>query len=153
MSNDRLIHVERIIDAAPQAVFRVLDDFERYPEWNPFTERVLTKRVLGGPVELHVNMPAPDGRKRIMRERFTGYEAGKRVSWGLKLGFGVLLDCDRVQQVEAMPDGRTRYVTYEQFNGLLGGLIVRRYGESVRRGFEMCADALAQRVQALASPR
>src|SRR5215213_3050967 len=99
MRHQRLIRVERVIDAAPDAVFRVLDDFERYPEWNPFTERVITRRIIGGPVELHVNMPEPRSGKRIMHERFTGYEAGRRVSWGLKWGFGMLLDCDRIQEV------------------------------------------------------
>ena len=140
-----MIRVERIIDASPEEVFRVLDDFARYPEWNKFTEQVITDRVVGGPVELHVNMPG--GAKRVMSERFTSYVPGKRVSWGLKWGFGLVLDCDRIQEVEAMPDGRTRYITYEGFKGLLASTVVRFYGESVRRGFELCAESLANRVE------
>jgi uncharacterized protein YndB with AHSA1/START domain len=139
-----MIRVERIIDAPVESVFRVLDDFERYPEWNRFTERVITDRVVGGPVELHVNMPGSS--KRIMRERFTGYVPGKRMSWGLQWGFGIVLDCDRIQEVEAMPDGRTKYVTYEGFKGLLASTVVRFYGGSVKRGFELCAECLAERV-------
>lgn len=141
------IRVERIIDASPEAVFRVLDDFEKYPEWNRFTERVVTNRVVGGEVELHVNMPG--GKKRIMKERFTGYVPGKRLSWGLSWGFGVVLDCDRIQEVEPMPDGRTRYVTYEGFEGLLASTVVRFYGGQVKRGFELCAESLAKRMESL----
>lgn len=151
MIRKTLIRVERIIDAAPEEVFRVLADFDRYPEWNAFTERVVTRRIVGGSVELHVNLPGD--KKRIMNERFTGYVEGRRMSWGLKLGFGMLLDCDRVQEVEALPDGRTRYVTYEDFKGLLGPLIVLLYGEPVRRGFELCADSLVNRLQELAARR
>jgi uncharacterized protein YndB with AHSA1/START domain len=151
MGRKNLIHVERIIDAAPDAVFAVLDDFERYPEWNVFTERVITSRELGGPVVLHVNLPGK--KQRVMHERFSGYVEGRRLSWGLRWGRGILLDCDRVQEVLPLPDGRTRYVTYEAFKGLLGGLIVRLYGEPVRRGFELCADSLVKRMQALAPRR
>lgn len=151
MATQTLIRVERVIDAAPDAVFRVLADFKRYPEWNAFTERVIPRGSVGGTVELHVNMPGD--RKRIMQERFTGFVDGKRISWGLKVGLGILLDCDRVQQVEATPDGRTRYVTYEDFKGLLGPLVVRLYGESVRRGFELCAESLATRMQELTARR
>lgn len=147
MSTQTLIRVERIIDAAPAAVFQVLADFDRYPEWNEFTEQVITERKVGGSVVLHVNLPGK--RRRIMHERFTGFVPGKRISWGVKWGGGILLDCDRVQEVEAAPDGRTRYVTYEEFNGLLGTTVVYFYGESVRRGFELCADSLARRVKAL----
>lgn len=149
MAQKTLIRVERVIDAAPDAVFRVLADFDRYPEWNAFTERVITDRIVGGSVELHVNLPGD--KRRIMHETFTGYREGQRMSWGLKWGFGVLLDCDRVQEVEALPDGRTRYVTYENFKGLLGPLVVLLYGEPVRRGFELCADSLLKRMQALAA--
>lgn len=147
MDDPRLIYVEKIIEAPAADVFRVLDDLDRYPDWNPFTTRVITDRVIGGQVELHVNMPGSG--LRVQRERFTGYVPGERLSWGLRWGGGVLLDCDRVQQVEAQPDGTTRYVTYERFNGLLGGLVVHLYGAAVRRGFEQCADALALRVKTL----
>lgn len=141
--SDNPIRVERIIHADVDTVFSVLDDFARYPEWNTFTERVITDRKVGGPVELHVNMPGAS--RRVMKERFTGYEAGKRMSWGLKWGYGILLDCDRIQEVEALPDGRTRYVTYEGFKGLLAPLVVRFFGSSVRKGFETCARDLATR--------
>jgi len=148
MSKQTLIHVERIIDAPADAVFAVLNDFDRYPEWNGFTERVISGRKIGGPIELHVNMPG--GKKRIMRERFNSFVEGKRLSWGLRWGGGILLDCDRVQEVAPLPDGRTRYVTHEEFKGLLARLIVRLYGESVRRGFELCADCLVKRMSTIA---
>lgn len=139
------IRVERVLDAPIDAVFAVLDDFDRYPEWNTFTERVVTRRVVGGPVELHVNMPG--GKKRVMSETFTGYEKGKRMSWGLKWGFGILLDCDRIQELESLPDGRTKYVTYEGFSGLLAPVVVKFFGGQVRRGFELCANDLAKRME------
>jgi len=144
MNEDHVIRVERTIDATPDAVFRVLDDFDRYPEWNPFTERVITDRRVGNPVVLHVNMPGKS--KRVMNERLSAYVPGKRMAWGVRWGFGLVLRCDRVQEVEPLPDGRTRYVCYEGFEGWLAPVVVKFFGGSVRAGFDSVADALVRRV-------
>lgn len=145
MKEEHVIRAERVIDASPEAVFRVLDDFDRYPEWNPFTERVITDRVVGHPVILHVNMPGKS--KRIMNERLSVYEPGKKLGWGVRWGFGVVLRCDRIQELVPTADGRTRYVCYEGFEGLLAPIVVKFFGESVRQGFESVATALAARME------
>lgn len=145
MIEGRTVSVERIIAAPADAVFAVLDDLERYPEWNPFTERVITTKRVGDPVEIHVDMPGRS--KMVMHETMTLYEAPHRMAWGLKVLGGVVLDCDRVQEVVALPDGRTRYRCWERFGGLLGPLVVLTYGRSTERGFEACADALVSRME------
>ena len=145
MKEEHVIRIERTIAASPDSVFRVLDDFDRYPEWNPFTERVTTDRKIGSPVVLHVNMPGK--AKRVMNERLSAYEPGKKMAWGVRWGFGVLLRCDRVQEVQALPDGRTRYLSYEGFEGLLAPIVVKFFGDSVRAGFESVGDALVKRME------
>lgn len=145
MIEGRTVSVERTLAASPEEVFAVIDDLDRYPEWNPFTPKVITTKRIGAPVELHVNMPGKGSM--VMKERMTRYEPGRRIAWGVSWGFGVALDCDRVQEVFPLPGGGTRYHCYETFRGLLAPLVVLLYGSATERGFSACADALVARVE------
>ena len=137
------VRVELTIPAERRAVWDVLVDFPRYPEWNPFTVGVETRGRIGDPVRLDVVL---GGRRMIMRERMRVYEPQRRVGWGLYLLGGVLLDCTRVQELEDAGEGRTRYVCYESFRGWTVPLFFKRYEAAMQEGFEATARALKQRV-------
>jgi hypothetical protein len=143
------VRVELVIAAPPRAVWDVLVDFPRYPEWNPFTVGVETSGKVGDPVLLDVQL----GERRLaMRERMRVHEPGRRIGWGLRILGGVLLDCTRVQELEDLGDGRTRYVCHESFRGLLVPLFFNRYREAMQRGFSATGEALAWRVTAASAP-
>ncbi len=143
------VRVELVIPAPPRAVWDVLIDFPRYPEWNPFTVGVETSGRVGDPVLLDVQL---GGRRLSMRERMRVHEPGRRIGWGLRILGGVLLDCTRVQELEDLGDGRTRYVCHESFRGLLVPLFFNRYREAMQRGFMAAGEALARRVGTSSSP-
>lgn len=144
-THPRCVRNERIIRAPIEHVWAVLTDFDRYPEWNPFTFGVTTDRVIGHPVKLEVDL----GRMRItMNERLTRYDDGKAVAWGVKWGGGLLLDCDRVQELERIDAASTRYRCHEAFDGLLAPLVFRLYRAPVQVGFDRAADALRRRCEA-----
>lgn len=82
-----------------------------------------------------------------MHETLSRYEPGRALAWGVRWVGGIGLHCDRVQEVVPQPSGKTLYRSYESFRGVLAPLVVLLYGESVRKGFEACADALARRVE------
>jgi hypothetical protein len=137
------VRVELVILASPSAVWDVLVDFPRYPEWNPFTVGVQTSGRVGDPVLLDVQL----GERRLsMRERMRVYEPGRRIGWGLRILGGTLLDCTRVQELEDLGDGRTRYVCHESFRGLLVPLFFNRYRGAMERGFTAAGESLARRV-------
>ena len=141
------VRVELIIPAPRQAVWNVLVDFARYPEWNPFTVGVGTTGRIGDPVLLDVVL---GGRRMKMHERMRVYEPLRRVGWGLRILGGVVLDCTRVQQLEDAGEGSTRYECHESFRGWSVPLFFRRYKAPMQEGFEAAAQALSRRVVALA---
>jgi len=146
MKQPPTVRVELVIEAPRQAVWDVLIDFPRYPEWNPFTIGVETSGRVGDPVLLDVQL----GRRRIkMRERMRVREPLRRVGWGVRMLGGVLLDCTRVQELEDLGANRTRYVCHESFRGLLVPFFFARYRDRMQRGFEAAARALAQRVRSV----
>lgn len=146
MSEVPTVRVELVIAAPRRAVWDVLVDFSRYPEWNPFTVGVETTGRVGDAVLLDVQL----GERRMkMRERMRVNEPERRIGWGLYVLGGVALDCTRVQELEDAGEGRTRYACHESFRGLLVPLFFNRYRERMERGFAAAAAALARRVAAV----
>jgi hypothetical protein len=148
MKDRPTVRTELIIPASRRAVWDVLVDFARYPEWNPFTIGVGTTGRIGDPVKLDVML---GGKRMKMSERMRVYEAQHRVGWGLKILGGVLLDCTRIQELEDVGEGSTRYVCYESFRGLAVPLFFGRYRAPMQEGFEANAQALSRRVLSLAT--
>jgi hypothetical protein len=146
MKDAPTVRVEWMIPAPRRAVWDVLVDFARYPEWNPFTIGVGTTGRIGDPVLLDVLL---GGRRLKMRERMRVFEPQRRVGWGLHLLGGVLLDCTRVQELDDAGEGSTRYVCHESFRGLSVPLFFGLTRAAMQAGFEANAQALSQRVVAL----
>ncbi|GAA4017440.1 hypothetical protein GCM10022631_32630 [Deinococcus rubellus] len=144
-------YTEAVIDAPAAQVFERLADFSRYPEWNPFTVRVIgpQRAEFGQRLTLQVRWPRSGDT--------TSPETVTRVSppdpqdmavlvWRYdhllsKLG---LIRCERIQTLSALPDGQTSYVSEETFRGPLSRLSPLK---QVQLGFEMQAQALAASFQ------
>lgn len=43
----RKVETETIIQATPQKIWKVLTEFERYPEWNPFIKSIVGGQKVG----------------------------------------------------------------------------------------------------------
>ncbi|HKP55299.1 MAG TPA: SRPBCC domain-containing protein [Polyangiales bacterium] len=142
------VRVETIIPAPRPAVWDVLVDFARYPEWNPFTIGVTTRGHIGDPVLLDVML---GGRRLKMRERMRVHEPERRIGWGLHLLGGALLDCTRIQELEDAGEGSTRYVCQESFRGLSVPLFYGLFRNAMQEGFRANAEALRERVARLHS--
>ncbi len=136
--------METTIQAPVAAVWSVLIDFPRYPEWNPFTTRVETTGEIGARVVMDVHL----GKRRLrMRERVRVHEPGQRIGWGLFIGGGRLLDCTRVQELTAIDESTTRYTCEEAFRGWLVPLFFGWTEQAMHEGFAATAAALERRVE------
>ena len=127
------------IDAPLARVWDILRDVDHYARWNPFTPRVETTFEVGSPATLHVVMSPR--HKRVQYEVITAYEAERHFAWASIMPLG-LLRANRWQMVEALDLERTRYHTYETFEGVLVPLVMALYRADVQRGFESVAQAL-----------
>lgn len=127
------------IDAPLARVWEILIDVNQYAHWNPFTPRVETTFEVGSPATLHVVMNPR--QRRVQYEVITAFEAQRHFAWSSILPLG-LLRANRWQTVEALDQARTRYHTYETFEGVLVPLVMALYRADVQRGFESVAQAL-----------
>ncbi|WAS96814.1 SRPBCC domain-containing protein [Nannocystis punicea] len=141
------------IDAPPARVWAVMLDLDRYHEWNPFIVAID-----------HAGPPAPDAAMRlhVRWNDGTGASSGERITelvapdgprpgrlayrfTGLLPTFG-LVRATRLQQVDPLPGGRSRYFTREEFTGLLTRFLPLA---KVQDGFDRHARALKARAEAL----
>lgn len=134
------------IAAPPERVWDVLVDLPRYPEWNPFTVAVRSTLRPGYPVELTVRM-SRFGRTLVQREEIREVTPPHRLRWGMTLGLRALLRAERIQTLEALPGGRTRYRTEDTIAGALGPAVFALFGSSLDEGFAAMARALAVEVE------
>jgi hypothetical protein len=146
-----------VIEAPIDVVWDVMLDVDRYPEWNPFIERVVLKAgrppQVGDQLVLHVrwstggraraterittlNPPAASGGRRAMLE----YQYGGPVS-ALRLVRG-----KRQQELVRLEPSVTTYTTHERLHGALAGLAPLA---RVQDGFERHAEALKARAESL----
>lgn len=131
-----------VIDAPVEQVWQVLTDFEKYPDWNPFTPRIVGSPEMGARITLHVRM---GGRHtRIQPEKITHLSPGRSFAWG-PLYPGWFLKGRRWQEVEAINPHQTVYRTWESFSGLMAPWVVYRYKMLIKRGFEAMSLALQKR--------
>ncbi|MCY3812074.1 MAG: SRPBCC domain-containing protein [Gammaproteobacteria bacterium] len=133
------------IEAPVEKVWRVLTDFERYGEWNPFTPDVRADLTMGARVDMRVTM----GAFRLKQtEIICALEPPRRLAWRTTIGARWLLHAVREQRLEMLGNESCRYVTEDEFKGVLMPLVILLTGGFVRRGFNAVAAALKQRAEA-----
>jgi hypothetical protein len=129
------------IEAPAPVVWSVLTDFARYPEWNPFTIEVRTHLCVGDPVDMRVRMMRL-GVTIDQREHVREVVEGERIRWGMRAGR--IVRGERTQKVEALAEGRARYVTEDEISGVCTPLVHAIFGGSLELGFTSMAKALAR---------
>jgi hypothetical protein len=137
------LHASIDIDAPAERVWRVVTDFARYPEWNPFIVRAAGEQRVGGRLELTIT--APDVRAVTFRPRVLDLEPGRLIRWKGKLLIPGLFDGRHSLMVEPLDDGRSRFTTHEEVSGILVPVLGKVMRAS-QQGFELMAEALSHRV-------
>ena len=136
------------IDAPAEVVWAVLTDFSRYGEWNPFVPEARCDLRPGGAIEMQVRLR---DKPQFQREWVNSVGPGQTFSYSMKpVPLGALRS-ERIQTLEALADGRTRYTSQFEIAGWLQPLITGIFGEGMRKGFEGMALGLKQRAEAEAA--
>ena len=130
------------IDASPSAVWSVLIDFEKYPEWNPFIQSITGDVQVGNRIE--VKLPGMTFKPTIL-----ALDKDTEFRWLGHLWFRGLFDGEHRFQLKANADGSTTLEHSEDFNGLLTGIILGKVREDTINGFKQMNEKLKERVEKL----
>ena len=130
------------IDASPMAIWAILTDADRFPEWEPNVERIDGQIAPGEKITVHTRFS-----NRAFPVTVTAFIPGERMVWGSKMPLG-LFHGARTFTLEPLDGGRTRVTTREVFGGLLLPFIGRTIPD-LQPTFEAFAAALKDRAEAV----
>lgn len=132
------------INAPPERVWEMLTDFDAYPEWNPFIQRIagdLRERA-----QLEVHIAPPGGRGMTFRPTVTRAEPGRELRWLGRLLLPRLFDGEHTLRIELLDGNRSRFVQEERFRGLLVPVFAGAL-EKTEKGFDQMNAALKARAE------
>ena len=136
------------IDAPQAFVWDVLVDFDRYPEWNPFTVRVDTRLEVGADVVLHLPDPAQPGETFTTTEVMRVIDAPHHLQYDTAESMQGIFAV-RDQWVADLGDGRSSYRTTDVFSGEHAQAVHDLQGQWVEEGLRAVAHALKARAEEL----
>jgi len=141
------VHTEIALPASPEQSWKVLTDFSRYPQWNPYLVRVEGTLAPGEVISFTLvdgNFSAPfDGTARMAEVLET-----EQFFWIGKAFIQGIYDTRHVFTLQPQEDGSTLLLHFEEFRGLLPALLPAREQRNThtRKAFESMNLALQQRL-------
>tara|TARA_Y100001949_G_C15976368_1_gene326250 strand:+ start:218 stop:733 length:516 start_codon:yes stop_codon:yes gene_type:complete len=141
----KYIHTDIVVEAPPQAVWAVLADNERYPEWNPYHVRVDGTLEQGN--QLEVELHKPNGEQLVIHPHVMRIDKYRQLDWGGGIsGIFTGEHSFRLYEVDTDEAGctHTRLVQDETFAGLVLPFLSL---DAIEEGYQNMNLALKQRVE------
>jgi hypothetical protein len=140
----RTIATEIGIERPAAAVWAILADIDRWPEWNPFAKA--SGRLAVGET-LEVTIRPPGKSPMTFRPAVVRLDPGVELRWLGHLGMPGIFDGEHGFRIEGEGDARCRFRHFETFKGVLTGPLLWLAGDATRRGFETMNLALKARAE------
>jgi hypothetical protein len=108
---------EVTIDASSEAVWRILTDVQRYPQWNPYIREVHGKLAPGEPIDFRfalfwrITLPA--------QARVLAAVEGHELRWAGHLLWDGLFRAEHYHIIEPISERAARFAHGERFSGVL----------------------------------
>jgi hypothetical protein len=138
---------EARINASSEAVWAVIMDLDRYPEWNPYTIKMQSTLQIGDPMVMTVKMNALTTLEQT--EYIRVLEQGHKVCWGINTDTPEFNSGERCQWLEPLPGGGTLWRNEDLIEGSANELVTLLFGNDVQVGFDAVGVALKKRVESL----
>ncbi len=132
------------IDAPKQQVWRVLTNFNAYPQWNPFYTQIDGACLAGS--HLHVQVQLAARTWNYAPDIKTVVPAGELV-WSEPLIVPGFFDSEQQFVLESTDSGQTRFVQHSRYSGALVPLLMGLYEAETEAGFRRMDEALKKRAE------
>jgi hypothetical protein len=130
------------ISADPKKIWDVLNDFDRYPEWNPFLLSIVGEKSIGSKLTINIDP------KYFMSERFKArlddYSEGEEIRWRGRFWIPHMFAGDHSFKIIPNTSGVT-FIQQEEFSGILVPLLKKMLNERTKKGYEEMNRALKAR--------
>lgn len=133
------IKTEIVIQAAPEKIWKILTDFESYPQWNPFIVSVTGDVEKGN--KIVVSIKPSDGKGMIFKPIILTKIDSKELSWQGRLLFKGLFDGKHKFELIDNGNGTTTFIQSEKFSGIFVWLF---NPENTKNGFNKMNQKLKE---------
>lgn len=133
------IKTEIIIDKDVSTVWKVLTDFENYPNWNPFVRLVQGEKRVRAP--LKVACRQPNGKMIKFKPTILNFDLDQEFRWKGKLGIKGIFDGQHYFKLEKLNENQTKFIHGEDMSGILVSLLWSKL-DKMNISFESMNQAL-----------
>ncbi|MBC8043912.1 MAG: SRPBCC domain-containing protein [Rhizobacter sp.] len=133
---------EIIINASAETVWKILMDFKKFPEWNPFIRRISGEAKVGATLEVFIQPSGGSGM--TFTPVVLAADPSQEFRWLGKLWIKGLFDGEHQFKLQPLGDGKVRLIHAEKFSGVLVSLLKKMLDTDSRRGFTEMNAALKQ---------
>jgi hypothetical protein len=134
------IRTEIEISSNPSKIWKLLMNFEKYPEWNPFIKSIRGQAVEGA--KIVVKMEPPGAKGMTFKPKILRINPEKEFRWLGNLFIKGLFDGEHIFELIVKQDGITTFIQREMFKGILVPLFKKMLDNNTRKGFELMNQQL-----------
>lgn len=134
------LHTEIEIEANASTIWKILTDFDNYPNWDPFVHSVKGNVKTGNKIE--ILLTPPEGNKMRFKPTILAFEKEKELRWLGKLFIFGLFDGEHSFELKDNGNGTCTLVQAEKFKGLLVPLLKKQLETNTKKGFMLMNEAL-----------
>lgn len=138
------IYTEIEINASASIVWNILIDFDNYPNWNPFIQKISGSLQGGAQIEAFIKPPNSNGMK--FKPKILTYRPEKELKWLGNLWIPKLFDGEHSLIIKKISENKVLFIQKEMFSGLFipffSGLL-----KDTEAGFEMMNQALKKEAE------
>jgi len=139
------IKTEISVNATPEKVWKILTDFDNYPNWNPFIKSIRGQVKVGEVIAARIEPPKAKGM--TFKPKVLVYETNQELRW---LGHSVipgLFDGEHKFELIDNGNGTTTFRQSEKFTGILVPLFKKQLDNNTKNGFEEMNKKLKELVE------
>ncbi len=140
---------EITINAPVELVWKILLDFDKYPDWNSFCPSIKNDSLeMGSPVEMMVDLghgPSPQV------EYICRVEPEECIAWAMTNKPEDPVHAVRSQYLKRINASSCSYITVDEFGGPEVSAMMDAFASAVEKGFNQCALDLKARAEQLHS--
>jgi hypothetical protein len=139
------IYTEVNIQASAEKVWRILTNFNSYPQWNPFILEAYGKIELEG--KLKIILQPPDSTRMIFRPVIIKLDPNRELHWLGHLFIPGLFDGVHSFIIEPLKSNSVRFIQREKFTGILVPLFANKLDSGTKRGFIEMNNAIKKQAE------
>lgn len=143
----RNIETSIIIKSSAEKIWKVLTDFEKYQDWNPFIKNIEGQALEGSRI---ANTMQLEGQKsQTFKPTILVLKDQKEFRWIGHLFVKGIFDGEHYFLLEQLENQTVKLIQGENFSGILSGPILKMIEKSTLDGFHAMNEALKKRAEQL----